>query len=339
MIFPWQNEQWQHVLNLKSQSRLPHALLLTGMAGTGKATFADAFSRALLCQNVKADQSFCHQHTTSNKNACHACRLVEGRAHPNVLWIEPEKEGQAIKVDAIRHLSEFVFQSSLQSGERIVIIQPADAMNISASNALLKTLEEPPKDALIVLVCDQSDRLPATILSRCQRVLFPRPATDASREWLQKQTAKAKDAVDIDLLLRLSQGAPLKALAFLKDDLFVERKKVLEALLRLTKHANEAVPLASKLQSLDLAVVLDFILIWLMDALLCHLKASDQVTNSDYLTELQNLSQQLSSQKAAELMEYIKQLRGKVIQGVHLNKQLLLEELLIRYTRLFNDRG
>ena len=104
---------------------------------------------------------------------CHACRLIAGRAHPNVLWVEPEKEGQTIKVDQIREVSEFVNQSSLQGVHRIVLINPANAMNMHAANALLKTLEEPSSGAIIFichrstgeLACDYSQSLSANSFS------------------------------------------------------------------------------------------------------------------------------------------------------------------------------
>jgi DNA polymerase-3 subunit delta' len=83
MHYPWQSQQWQQLHQANSQQRLPHALLFTGIAGTGKTHFAHVFSQALLCEQTNPDQSACLQ--------CHACRLVEGGAHPDVRWITPEK--------------------------------------------------------------------------------------------------------------------------------------------------------------------------------------------------------------------------------------------------------
>ena len=167
MIFPWQVNQWQQLLQAKSQQRLAHAMLFTGLPGIGKAIFAQHFSSALLCQKLNPDGNPCDR--------CHSCRLIAGRAHPNMLWLEPEKPGQAIKIDQVRDVSEFISQTSLQGDYRIVIINPADDMNTNAANALLKTLEEPSSGAHLILISNQNERLPATILSRCQRVVFQRP--------------------------------------------------------------------------------------------------------------------------------------------------------------------
>src|SRR5690348_7730311 len=99
MIFPWQTQQWNKLWHAKESNRLPHALLFVGIPGTGKMQFADNFARALLCQE-SITEGACYR--------CHACRLITGKSHPNVLWVEPEKDGHAIKVDQIRAVNEFI---------------------------------------------------------------------------------------------------------------------------------------------------------------------------------------------------------------------------------------
>lgn len=167
LIHPWQSEQWKQLQHAKSSDRLPHALLLTGVARTEKAAFAEAFARSLLCQqpNVSALGNACD---------CHSCHLMQGRSHPDALWVEPEKQGQAIKVDQVREINDFIHQTGLSTMSRVVLINPADAMNMNAANALLKTLEEPSQHACLILVCEHPGQLPATVLSRCQRVHFIR---------------------------------------------------------------------------------------------------------------------------------------------------------------------
>src|SRR5438045_2591489 len=187
MIFPWQQEQWQQLWRAKQENRLPHALLCTGMAGIGKTQFIEEFVRAYCCTQ-SSDNLEC---------ACHSCRLIENKSHPNVLWMQPEKIGSAIKVDQIREVSEFVQLTSLQDAFRIVVINPADAMNTNAANALLKTLEEPADGALIILISNYASQLPATVLSRCQRLVLSRPSTELGLNWLKKQLAD--EEVDAEL--------------------------------------------------------------------------------------------------------------------------------------------
>ena len=199
MYYPWQAAQWQQIISAERAGRLPHALLLTGTLGLGKSIFADSLVKTLLCASKK--EIYCGK--------CHPCRLVTGRVHPNILWIEPEKAGAAIKVDQIREVSEFVSQSSLKGHRRFVIINPADDMNINAANALLKTLEEPAHGAMLILISSEAQRMPATILSRCQRFVFPRPEKTMALNWIAQQ----RKIDDAELLLRLSNGAPIARLS------------------------------------------------------------------------------------------------------------------------------
>lgn len=315
MIFSWQEQQWQKLWQAKQDNRLPHALLFAGIAGTGKHIFAKHFTLALLCQQVSVQGMPCEK--------CHACRLVESGVHPNVMWVTPEKEGQAIKVDQIRDVSDFINQSSLQGIFRIVVINPADYMNTSAANALLKTLEEPSSGAIIVLISDQPSQLPATVLSRCQRIAFARPSTQEAVTWLQ---ANINDDVDLALLLKLANGAPLAVKKIIDNDLVSIRKELF------TAFANKIDPIktAVHLKDADIISVLDLALSWLSDLIRLQLVGND-IVNTDYAEQLQQLTQQTQAEKNTKLLERILHLRTQVCNGINFNKQLLIEDILIRW--------
>ncbi|MFZ2314070.1 MAG: DNA polymerase III subunit delta' [Gammaproteobacteria bacterium] len=317
MIFPWQENQWQQLQVAKKQERLPHALLLTGLNGTGKSIFADAFSRMMLCSQPAQNGLPC--------NECHPCRLIIGRAHPNVLWVEPEKEGQAIKVDQIREVSEFVSQSSMRGEYRMVIITPANNMNTNAANALLKTLEEPASGAMLILISHQSAGLPATILSRCQRVAFPMPPKTQALNWLQGQVEQ-----DAALLLNLANGAPLAALKLKEGDTLEIRKELFQGLSALSNKQADPLKLATKLQSHEPLMLIDFFLTWTMDILRLQL-GDHNIINQDHNDELNALTTRIKLDKTNKLMVYLQQLRGQLYSGLNLNKQLLLENALLRW--------
>ncbi|MBV9575417.1 MAG: DNA polymerase III subunit delta' [Gammaproteobacteria bacterium] len=319
-MFPWQKKQWQQLWRSEEADRLAHALLFAGSAGIGKTQFAHHFIKALLCQHRKmADNSACEH--------CHTCRLMKGRAHPDVLCIEPEKEGQAIKVDQIRELSEFVYQSALKGNKRIVVITPADALNANAANALLKTLEEPALGTYIILISHQAQSLPATVLSRCQRILFPLPNKTEVLPWLKKALP---NETDIELLLRLANGAPLTAVQCLQDDHLILRKTLFAALLLLSQKKESPLQLAASLQQAQPLKLIDFMLTWMMDLIRLQVGCED-IINQDYLKSLLTLTHVHFLQQQASFMVYLQQLRVQLIQGIHLNKQLLLESMLIRW--------
>lgn len=318
-IYPWQSAQWQQVWQATVEQRLPHALLLSGMAGLGKAHFADCFSRALLCQSVTPDGVYC--------NVCHMCQLVEGRAHPNVLWVQPEKENSAIKVDQIRAVNEFIQQTSMQGHHRIVIIHPANNMNVNAANALLKTLEEPPPGALLILTSDQSSRLPATIRSRCQQISFSRPDTQEALAWLAEQKIEKEHA---ETVLNLANGAPLSALRFVNDEILSLRQSLFELLYALSLKQADPIKSAASFQSEESLPLLDFMISWVMD--LSRLQVGgDTIINKDYESQLLELSQRTHLRQTTKLMDNVLALRQQVSGGFNLNKQLLLEAVFFRW--------
>lgn len=326
MHYPWQQEQWQRLQHARQAKRLPHALLFAGLAGTGKVEFAQHFAQALLCQQIQAQGYAC--------NTCHACRLIETRAHPNVLWIEPEKEGQAIKVDQIRNVSEFVNQSSLQGEHRIVIINPASDMNTNAANALLKTLEEPSAGAMLILICDQLSALPATVLSRCQHIHFACPPSEQVKPWLTNQIEDK--TIDIELLLRLANGAPLAAIELFKNDILPLRQSLYQLL---SQPQLDPIKASNSLQDLDVLQFLDFMLLWIMDILRLQLGANtNELTNIDYQQPLNHLKTTTQVTANTRLMDYLQKCRTQISVGINLNKTLVMESILIRWLAGFESR-
>ncbi len=327
MIFPWQHKVWQSLWQAVSANRLPHALLLTGMPGIGKSQFAERFTAALLCA----------QSTETNPNTecdCKPCRLVKQHAHPNVLRIEPEKAGAAIKVDQIREITEFTNQTSLQQGVRIVLINPANAMNTNAANALLKTLEEPCDNVILILISSQLTGLPATILSRCQRIGLPTPSREESVAWLGNHIHESDS--HLHLLLDLAYGAPLTALRLMEEDIVSTRQRLFNALHSLTNQ-TDILKLANEIKEVELLPLLNFTISWLMDLLRLQLgEEQENITNKDIANELIQVKQKTSVKKSMELLNYLHELYNQVQVGINLNKQLTIETILIRCQHVFS---
>ena len=117
---------------------------------------------------------------------CKSCQLIKAESNPDFIKISPEEEGKAIKVDQIRGLIEKIALTSHGKTYRVIIISPADALNINASNSLLKTLEEPPANTILILITDKPSKLMATIRSRTQMIRFELPDTEQSMRWLSE---------------------------------------------------------------------------------------------------------------------------------------------------------
>lgn len=320
MIYPWQQQAWQRLTGLTAQGRLPHALLFSGSSGLGKTDCAKHFIRSLLCATPK---------TMKKETACcHACRLFAGNTHPDVLILAPEGKSQIIKIEQIRQAIEFVNQTSAAGGYRFVLIEQADNMNVNAANALLKTLEEPAPGAVLILIANQTSRLPATVISRCQHVHFVTPPTDQALAWL-KDNINLQEDITCDVLLANADGAPLQAKAWATPKYVNLRKSVFTVL-------SEAKPsmileCANWVEE-EVSVVLALMLNFALDVAWLQLGAlKQQVRNTDYINVL---SQAAGSQKYQHVLHFLQRMQWynhQLALNINLNKQLMYENLLISW--------
>jgi DNA polymerase-3 subunit delta' len=285
-VLPWQLSQWRRMASLIIANKLPHAFLFSGVAGIGKELFAKHLSCLLLCDAVRNVAGSDDKPIISACGQCKQCKLFESESHPDFKLIEPEEGSATIKIDQIRQLVNFFSHSSQQGGRKIAILTPAEALNNNAANALLKTLEEPSFNSVIILVSHQPGMLLPTIRSRCQVLDFSQPAIKDSLEWLNmsndKSLVKAPVAdEDIAETLFLANYSPLKALSYLEMEALAEYRLMLEELGSLLKNDCLSTTLASRWND-DISILrLSWIMLWLEKILKLKfgkkLKESDQV--------------------------------------------------------------
>jgi DNA polymerase-3 subunit delta' len=336
-LYPWQQDAWLQLQRLRP--RLPHAILFHGAAGIGKSGFIECFAQALLCEDVRADGHAC--------GACPSCIWFAQQSHPDYRRVRPEaledeppdddvstdaeggkksaKSARApskdIKIEQIRALADFMNISTHRRGLRVVVLYPAEALNTPASNALLKTLEEPPPGTLFLLASNSLDRLLPTILSRCRKFALPMPGHAQALEWL-----KGQGVADADNWLREQGGAPLAALvqaeAGNRDDT--------EALLQwLTRPSVEgALRTADKLQKAPLPGLVSCMQRWLYDLFSCKLAGTIRYYPR-YRRELEGLAGRVP------VPRLLAALRGagerRAIAEHPLSPKLFLEDMLLDY--------
>ena len=231
--YPWQDSLWQQLAGRKQHA---HAYLLHGPAGIGKRALAERLMASLLCQRPTA-QDACGE--------CKSCLLLKAGSHPDNYILEPEEADKAIKVDQVRDLVSFVVQTAQMGGRKVVLIEPVESMNVNAANALLKSLEEPSGDTVLLLVSHQTSRLLPTIKSRCVQQACPLPSEAMSLAWLAKALPDCSEEERIELLT-LAAGSPLAAVNLQTQGVREQRALVVEGVKKLLKQQQSPTQLAEE---------------------------------------------------------------------------------------------
>ncbi len=202
----------QMLLKLAGEERLPHALIFSGLAGIGKATMAFRLGRYLLAGNFSEATSL----DVSRENR--VFKQVSASGHPDLLTIEKPEGKNAIPVDEARRIAPFLQLTSSYGGWRIAIVDDADTMNRNAQNAILKVLEEPPDNALLILIVHRLGAMVPTIRSRCRVINFQPLENQEMLEVLEKSPAfMGVEVSSRQALLDISQGSPGRALRYLAN--------------------------------------------------------------------------------------------------------------------------
>ena len=303
-IFPWQGLQWSRLSSQIELNQLPHAISLVGPSDLGKERFSLTLAQRVLCVAPLGGHSCGH---------CKSCSLFLAGNHPDLIQLQPDSRGKAIRVDSIRDLNTFFGQTSQQGGWKVVIINPAESLNNNAANALLKNLEEPRKKTLIVLVSHDPGRLMATIKSRCQVVKFPVPLHAEVQLWLSK---KYPDRDDIDELIQYANGRPLMASKLVGSDLLVTRRKFDDLLDSLAAGSISPIIAAEICKGIDSRMALD----WLYYKLVSEIKSGIKITYPVL---------------SFRYMDKLAQSRILATSPANLNLLLIWEELLINWKQIF----
>jgi DNA polymerase-3 subunit delta' len=330
MTYPWHKSLFESLLERKD--RLPHALLMRGTQGIGKLALAEALARALLCERPDAGGRACGQ--------CVACGWMEQGSHPDFRRLEPaalaepreseqgsdKKPSQEIKVEQVRAIADFINVTSHRGGAKIVLIHPAETLNINAANALLKNLEEPPPRTTFLLVAHRWHQLLPTVKSRCRHVALPPPPAGMAQDWLKQQGLR-----EPGLALAQAGGAPLLAVQF-DEEYWRERGQFLKAI---TGSEFDALRVAERMRDQEPALIVGWLQRWSFDLALN--KATGAVRyNPDFASAIATVAAGLDLLGTLRFHRHMVRLQRSVSHP--LNARLFLEQLLLTYSALLNRR-
>lgn len=334
-LAPWQREVYERAVRALLEDKLGHALLLAGPPDLGKREVAETLATRLLCTQPRADGLPC--------GACRGCRLAPAQSsglataqlHPDLqrIGLEPNEKGDKLRseitVDQIRRLGQWFALTPQFGGAQVALIDPADAMNASAGNALLKTLEEPAPGRYLLLVSSRPGRLPATIRSRCQRLDVPRPERAMALAWLRGTLGRDVEPEVLDF----AGGAPLQAQTYATGSfarLNADMREGLSGLLAGTADVTGVAPgwakdgLAERLVWLDL---------WTMSLARTALAGTDDlVTFPDQPIPLPTPLNALNISRLYEVTGRIREVKSQLTR-IALQRELAIEALLIELVR------
>jgi DNA polymerase-3 subunit delta' len=329
-VYTWQNDLWRQLAS--AGDRRHHALLLRGKRGIGKFDFAVQLSKALLCEVPDARGFAC--------DACPSCNWFNQSNHPDYRLLTPEQDAaededaapakktgkkSQISISQVRELGDFLELASHRSGGvRIVLIHPAEALNASSANALLKMLEEPPPSAMFILVTHQPQKLLPTIMSRCHKIDMPVPTRQDALAWLEQH-----GVAEAEPMLEYAGGSPLAA----RDSLDNDAGKLSELWKSLARGARmDAFSSAPQFVSHGMEIAITVLQKWVYDLLATRLTGQIR-----YHASLQGALQGLAkSVDLGLLLDYQRKLDEARKSATHpLNNEMQLESLLIQYTQLF----
>ena len=330
-LYPWQHESWKALQGLRAH--LPNALLLKGAQGIGKLDLALNFAHALLCPHPTSDGMACGQ--------CDSCHWLSQGNHPDFRIIQPaaltvedpdekvggKKPSREITVEQIRELSGFSNLSAHRGDYRVVIICPAETMNLNAANSLLKTLEEPSDKLLFLLVTHRPQHLLPTIISRCLSFTVNTPSREVGTTWLTTQGVKNPHHA-----LTQTGFSPLQALVWAEQGEGADARQLLVNALQQPK-TMDALSLADSLQRSMPIHVIHCLQQWTQD--LYTAKLTGQVR---YFTEYGDVIARLANSASTQLLlTFQRDLQEARRSAYHpLNAKLVFESLLISYLQLFS---
>ncbi len=342
---PWNSDLVTRLA--RDRDHLSHALLFAGQKGLGKNALAEWLAQLLLCTRPEGARPC---------GRCQNCTLFHSASHPDLHVVQPEsvyrnssgrlaqyavryppenkskdsKDSQVIRIDQIRALIEASQTRPQIAARKVLILSPADTLNVNAANSLLKLLEEPPADSTLLLVADRPARLTATIRSRCNRVDFRIPDTQTALAWLDTQGLPDTDG---RLLLALSGGAPLAAKALSESGFLAQRGALQADLEALAGGQGDPLACAARWKTLGADSCLGWLQGWLADVAALVLRAEPQhLRNPELISRLQPLEKRLDLKQLFRFAETVA--RNRQLLGGSLDELLILEDTLIHWTDL-----
>ena len=293
-LWPWLQPAWRQLQESRRRGQLAHAILLRGRAGFGKGQLVSALVAWLLCDHTATREDACGQ--------CRGCTLLAAGSHPDLLRLAPAEPGKAILIDQVRELGGYFALRPHYGATKIAVLEPADAMNRAAANALLKILEEPPAGALLLLTAERAERLPATVRSRCQQHVLDRGPADKILAWLAQRGGDP--GANAEALARAG-GSPLRAVEFAEPGLADAIDRLPESMAKVAAGTRHPLSVAAQFSKMPWLVLVDQLLRLCHELLLLKYQLALPLAEAGrkQSADLQRMANELDSERVAQFVQ------------------------------------
>lgn len=323
--YPWLRPSFEHLISQHQAGRGHHALLIHAQPGMGDDALIYALGRWLMCQQPDGFKSC---------NVCRSCQLMQAGTHPDHYRIEPEKGKASLGIDAVRDVSEKLYEHARLGGAKVVWIADTALLTEAAANALLKTLEEPPENTWFLLGCHAPENLLPTLRSRCFYWHIPVPEERYAQAWLAREKSATPD--ELKAALRLSGGAPAAALTLLEDDARAARQQLCTALGDALSR-RDFLALLAGLNHDSAAMRLYWLSTLLLDALKWQQGAARWLANADQQPLVEQLAAGLSLPQLQNFLHSLFRTREQLLRVAGVNRELLLTDLLLSWEQMLTS--
>lgn len=314
MIYPWQQTLWHNWQQLLEQRRLHHAILLLAAKGSGRGVLARQLSKTVLCQNSQTEPC----------GVCHSCQLFDAENHPDFHVIKPEQEGKQIGVDAVRQCNRWATETSHLNGQRVILIEDADALGEAGANAILKTLEEPPAGCQFILTAQSLDRLLPTVVSRCNKWRLNPPEETNVKSWVESQLQQSIFLESV----RLNNGAPLATLSFIESGLDIRYGHLVKAFTEFVQLPHIGIYDVAAMCTADGIVTLQLLSYFLVDCLKWQQGATQYLVHQESLPAVEAVATTIPTALLLEQVRNLNNLHRQLAKQTGLNIELLVVEWL-----------
>jgi len=331
--YPWLDTPWRELQEKWVSDTLGHAYLISGPSGLGKQKMSESLAATILCEAAELADRPCRR--------CRGCALFESNNHPDLKRLNPENGSKNIAVEQVRELTEFYRLKSHYLGYKIGLVHPADLMNAAAANAILKTLEEPPPLALLILVSDRPGLLPQTVTSRCHNINVQIPSWGQTEKWLAAELRGRKEWAVFEELTLI--GAPLDVLRQIETEAGTLLNDVIDALDAVAAKRNDAYDTASSFNSVEILSFIEALEAIIQS--LVFLDVGHRVTRlklpENRFQQLERISKNLNVKCLFYFLDEIRDVRSLLLRSNQLRRNEIIESLWCGWQKIIlaTERG